>query len=147
MADVIADISPSDLLSRFRGQIFSARPGYPDVLLLKARDVDGGEWWFSTFYAKFSPSDPDAFLGKRIVAAEPQPDGGLNVGFSDGSRLDVLPVPLEPGEPGDDLETWHLLSPDGLALDYGPGDRWVLEALEQRPLNLTSPRRGGVRPR
>jgi hypothetical protein len=133
MATVVKDISPAELLSHFRGQVFSARPGYPEVLLLKVKDEAGGEWWFSTFYAEYSPSDPDVFLGKTIVAADVQPSGGLRVGFSDASRLDVKPIPLEPGESGDDLETWNLISPDGLVLDSGPGERWALKALGRPP--------------
>jgi hypothetical protein len=133
MALVAQNTSPADLLSRFRGQIFSSRPGYPEVLHLKLRDGAGGEWWLSTFYAEYSPSDPEIFLDKTVVTAEMEPSGGLTVGFSDGSRLDVRPIPLEPNESGDDLETWSLISPDGLIVDYGPGERSVLKTLGRPP--------------
>jgi hypothetical protein len=131
MATVIPDISPGELLKRFRGHIFSARPGYPDVLLLKLRDAGGDEWWFSTFYAEFSPSDPSWFMGKTVVAADVDPSGTLKVGFSDGSDLEVRPAPLDPDEPGDDLETWHLITPEDLALNYGPRGIWRLKRADE----------------
>jgi hypothetical protein len=126
MATVIPDISPSDLLEHFRGQILSARPGYPEVIHLKVRDADGGEWGFSTFYAEYSPEDPDFFPGKTVSSADLEPSGKLTIGFSDGSEFNVVPIPLEADEPGNDLETWHLFTPDGLALFYGPRGRWEL---------------------
>lgn len=133
MGSVTQDISPADLLSRFRGEIFSARPGYPEVLLLKVRDAECGEWWFSTFDAEFSPSDPEVFLGKTIVSADVQSSAKLVVGFSDGSQLEVAPVPLEPDERRDDLENWSLINPDGIVLEYGPGEKWALTALGHPP--------------
>jgi hypothetical protein len=127
MATVVRDITPAELLSRFRGEIFAADPGYPEVLLLKARDDHDGQWWFSSGYAEYSPSDPSVFMGKTIVSTAIHPDGGLTVGFSDGSSLEVRPIPLEPGESADDLETWSLIASDGLYIEYGPGERWAFE--------------------
>jgi hypothetical protein len=126
MASVISDLSPSDLVGRFRGTIFHAAPGYPEVIHLRAKDADGGEWWFSTFYAEYSPSEPDFFLGKTIVDAHLEPSAKLTLSFADGSEFQVVPGPFEPGESVKDLETWHLYSPDGIALYYGPGSRWEL---------------------
>jgi hypothetical protein len=141
MATVVKNVSPADLLSRFRGQVFAADPGYPEVLLLKVRDDEGGQWWFSTFYAEYSPSDPDAFLGKTVVAADQAPSGNLTVGFSDGSCLEVRPIPLEPGDSGVDLETWDLIAPDGLIVEYGPGERWTLKELGRPPGSFRAPGR------
>jgi len=141
MATVAQNFTPADLLRRFRGQIFAADPGYPEVLLLKARDAKGGEWWFSTGYAEYSPSDPGVFLGKTIVAAEIQSSGNLTVGFSDDSCLEVRPIPLPPGDSGDDLETWDLIAPDGLVVQYGPGERWALEELGRPPGSFRAPAR------
>lgn len=141
MATVVRDITPAELLSRFRGEIFEADPGYPEVLLLKVRDDEGGQWWFSSGYAEYSPSDPNVFLGKTVVSAHIHPSGGLTVGFSDGSTLEVRPPPLEPGESADDLETWDLIASDGLVIDYGPGERWSLEELGHPPGSLTRPAR------
>jgi hypothetical protein len=123
MAVVIKDTSAADLLGRFRGVVTSSRPGYPEVLLLTVEDANGGGWNFSTFDADFSPSDPDSFLGKTVVRAEIAPSNTLTIGFSDGSKLNVVPRPLRPGEADDDLENWFLLTPDGLALDFGPVGR------------------------
>lgn len=139
MATVVQNTSPADLIRRFRGQIFAADPGYPEVLLLKARDDEGGQWWFSSGYADYSPSDPAVFLGKKVVAAEIHPSGGLTAGFSDGSRLEVRPLPLPPGESGEDLETWDIIAPDGLIVTYGPGERWTLEELGRPPGSLRAP--------
>lgn len=141
MSTVVQNVSPADLLSRFRGQIIAADPGYPEVLLLKLRDDEGGEWWFSTLYAEYSPSDPEVFLGKTVVAADLRPSGNLTVDFSDGSRLEVRPIPLEPGDSGDDLETWNLIAPDGLIVEYGPGERWTLKALGRPPGSFRAQRR------
>jgi hypothetical protein len=126
MAVVIPDISAADLLSRFRGRIVSSKPGYPEVLLLSVEDAHGREWRFMTFDAEFSPSDPEVFLGKTIISADVAPSNTLTVGFSDGSDLTVVPRSLEPGEENDDLENWFLLTPDNLALDFGPAGRWRL---------------------
>jgi hypothetical protein len=133
MATVVRDITPAELLSRFRGKIFAADPGYPEVLLLKVRDDEGGQWWFSSGYAEYSPSDPSTFLGKTVVEAEIHPSGGLTVGFTDGSSLEIRPIPLEPGESPDDLETWDLIASDGLVIEYGPGERWAFEDLGRPP--------------
>lgn len=126
MASVTPDLSPSDLVGRFRGTIFHAAPGYAEVIHLRLKDSDGAEWWFSTFYADYSPSNPEFFPGRTIIDVDLERSGKLTLQFSDGSEFKVTPGPLEPGEPVDDLETWHLYSPDGLALYYGPGPRWEL---------------------
>jgi hypothetical protein len=52
MATVITDLSPSDLLGRFRGTVTDAAPGYPEVIHLDVRDAHGGDWSFSTFNAE-----------------------------------------------------------------------------------------------
>ncbi len=43
--------------------------------------------------------------------------------FSDDSEFEVHP---EPEEPDDDLWTWHLLTPDGLSLQFRPRGHWTL---------------------
>jgi hypothetical protein len=97
------------------------------VIQLQARDAEGGEWWFSTFDAEFSPKEPEVLLGKSIIDTDLELSGKLTISFSDGSRLVVDPIPLEPGEPDDDLENWHLFTPDGLVLNYGPEGRWEIK--------------------
>ena len=126
MAVVIPDISATDLLSRFRGRIVSAKPGYPEVLLLSVIDADGGEWGFMTFDADFSPSNPDVFLNRTIISAQVAPSNTLTIGFSDGSELTVVPRELAPGEEDEDIENWFLMTPDNQALDFGPVGIWRL---------------------
>jgi hypothetical protein len=139
MAVVVPNTSPADLLRRFRGTIFDAAPGYPDVILFQARDAEGDDWWFSTFYAEFSPKEPALLLGKSIIDTGLESSGRLTISFSDGSRFVVDPIPLQPGEPDDDLENWHLFTPDELVLTYGPEGRW-----EIKPCGY--PGRGAARP-
>lgn len=128
MTTVALDLSPADLLDRFRGTIVGAAPGYPEVIHLRAEDADGDQWRFSTFHADYSPSDPTFFVGKTIADVTQESSGKLTMAFSDGTEFAVLPGPLEPDESGADLETWHLITPDGLALWYGPRGRWQLSS-------------------
>jgi hypothetical protein len=127
MAVVVPNTSPTNLLGRFRGTIFDAAPGYPDVIIFQARDAEGGEWWFSTFYAEFSPREPKVLLGKSIIDTDLDPSGKLTISFSDGSSFIAVPIPLQPGEPDDDLENWHLFTPDDFVLNYGPEGRWEIK--------------------
>ncbi len=123
MAAEAPDLSPADLLGRMRGEIVYAATGHPDVIHFKLKDADGGEWSFSTFYAEYSPSDPEFFLGKTIVDVDFEPSGRLAMRFSDGTEFNVLP---EPEGPDDELTTWRLLTPDGLALWFRPRGLWNL---------------------
>jgi hypothetical protein len=126
MAVVNPNISAAELLRRFRGRVVGSEPGYPEVLLLTVADAQGGEWEFCTFDADYSPSDPDVFLDKVIVDAEIAASNTLTISFSDGSELNVVPRPLEPGEEDDDLENWYMLTPDNRTLNFGPVGRWRL---------------------
>jgi Family of unknown function (DUF6188) len=123
MATVIPDLSPSDLLSRLRGMIVDAAPGYPEVIHLDVKDENGAVWGFSTWYAEFSPTDPELLLGKTVVDVDFERSGKLTMRFSDGGEFNVSP---EPEEPDDELETWTLLTPDGLALRFRPRGLWDL---------------------
>jgi hypothetical protein len=123
MATVIPGLSPADLLARLRGTIIDAAPGYPEVIHLNVRDAKGDVWRFSTFYAEYSPSDPEFFRGKTLVDVDLEPSGKLTMRFADGSEFNVLP---EPEEPDDRLMTWLLLTPDGLSLRFRPRGRWEL---------------------
>lgn len=130
MAVVIPDITPAELLRRFRGVVTSSRPAYPDVLHIDVMDAEGAVWWFGTFEATYSPSDPEVFLGKTVTDAELDvPSGRLTIGFSDHSELTVTPIALPPDEVDEDIESWNLFTPEGLVLNYGPGEHWVVEAL------------------
>jgi Family of unknown function (DUF6188) len=124
MAVVIPYTFPTDLLGRFRGRVFQARPAYPEVLHFKVRDAAGGEWWFGTQEAEWSPTDPDGLLDKTVVGADlDESSGTLTIGFSDGSEFTVLP---DHEGADDDLEAWELFTPEGLVLTYGPRGRWQL---------------------
>ena len=135
MATVIPDLSPADLLGCLRGTIVDAAPGYPEVIHLNVEDGDGAVWGFSTWYAEFSPVDPEALLGKMVVDVGFERSGKLTMKFSDGSEFNVR---SEPEGPDDELSTWQLLTPDGLSLRFRPRDRWTL--------GLASDVVGSVRP-
>lgn len=123
MTTVIPDLSPTDLLSRFRGTIVDAAPGYPEVIHIRVKDGDGAVWRFSTWYAEFSPTDPELLLGNTVVEVDFERSGKLTMRFSDGDEFNVRP---EPEGPDDELSTWSLLTPDGLSLQFRPRDRWTL---------------------
>jgi hypothetical protein len=123
MAIAIPNLSPADLLGRFRGTIVRAAPGYPEVIHLTLEDAKGDHWHFSTFYAEFSPSDPEFFPGKAVIDVDFKRSGRLTMQFADGSKFDVLP---EPEEPDDELSTWDLSTPDGLFLRFRPRGLWDL---------------------
>lgn len=123
MAIAIPDISPAELLSRIRGTIIRAAPGYPEVIHLRIEDGEGAIWRFSTFYCEFSPSDPDFFVGKVVVDIQFDRSGRLRMLFADASEFNVLP---EPEEPDDELSTWDLITPDGLSLEFRPRGLWTL---------------------
>ena len=106
MTAVIAELSPVDLLARFRGEVVCSRPAYPDVLQLHVRDAKGDLWRFLTFEATFVPPTPDVFVGMIVVAADIDlPSGKVKIGFSDGSSLGVVPFDLKPDEIDDNYET------------------------------------------
>ncbi len=124
MPIVIPDISPADLLARFRGPVLDARLTYPERVHFEVKDVHGGEWCLATWDADYLPSDPEVLHGKTVVSADLEDRSGtLSIGFSDGSAFRVIP---DPYEPGDELEHWELFTPEGLVLHYGPGSRWRL---------------------
>lgn len=130
MAVVTPDTFPVEILSRFRGQIIDARPAYPEVLHLKVRDANGGEWWLATQEAKWSPGDPDFFVGKIVTDADLDDQSGqLTVKFSDGSVFAVLP---DHEGAHDDLEAWELFTPERTILTYGPRGRWLLGRFDNR---------------
>jgi hypothetical protein len=124
MALVIPDISPAELLTRFRGTVIDVRPAYPETIHLEVLDADDGVWRLCTSDAGYSPSDPDLLRGRVIVAVEHEgPLGDLTVGFSDGSSFEVT---VEPQTREDDPFNWMLFTPEGLVLEWGPGESWRL---------------------
>lgn len=118
------DISPANLLRSMRGSIVDARVAYPDVLHVEVRDSLGDLWRLATQDARWSPSDPTRLVGRSIedvvIDAE---TGELRCMLSDGSLLDVRPAAVEAE---DDPPSWELVSPTGIALQFGPGLRWQI---------------------
>jgi hypothetical protein len=127
MALVIPDISPDELLSRFRGPVTKAHPAYPETIQVQVTDAGGGKWWFVTWDAGYSPSDPEALVGRAVIGADfDEPTGRLTVALSDGSFFEARPAPQEDETP-DDPAYWQLFTPEGLVLNWGPCRRWKLK--------------------
>jgi hypothetical protein len=129
MATVVAlDASPANLLSSMRGSIVDARIAYPSVLHVEVRDPRGDIWRLATQDAEWSPSDPAQLLGRSIddVAIDGE-TGELRCLLSDGS---VFHAGLTAIEAEDDQPNWELVSPDGIALEFGPGFRWQISGAD-----------------
>lgn len=121
---IALDSSPANVLPGFRGQIVAADIAFPDVLHLEVRDENGQIWKLATQDARWSPQAPAALTGRSIVAANiDESSGRLSCELSDGSELMVTPG-ARVGE--DDPPNWELISPYGIALEFGPGMRWQI---------------------
>lgn len=132
MASAVAlDASPVTVLRSMRGPVIRARLAYPDVLHVEVRDPVGGIWRLATQDAEFSPADPGALLGKSVEDAEiDAASGELRLKLSGAETLAVAP---SRGEAPDDPPSWELITPDGLALEFGPGLRWQISSADGRP--------------
>jgi hypothetical protein len=125
MATVIPKVSPAELLARVRGIVEDVHPAYPETIHVEVRDGAGDLWRFATHDASYSPSEPEALIGKSVVTADlVGPLGNLTLGFSDGTSFRVT---VEPQEAPDDPVNWRLYTPEGLVLRWGPGDSWALK--------------------
>jgi hypothetical protein len=94
------------------------------VLHVEVRDPDGALWRLATQDADWTPSDPAALLNHSVERADlDENNGELRLDLSGGSSLKVMPGVHEAE---DDPPNWKLLTPDGLALVFGPGGRWQL---------------------
>jgi hypothetical protein len=124
------DASPVNILRSLRGSIVDVRMAYPQVLHVKVRDSAGGLWRLATQDAEWSPADPKRLVGRSVDRAEIDEETGvLRCKLSDGSLLSVLPGALETG---DDPPNWELITPNGLALEFGPGLRWEIASADAR---------------
>ncbi len=123
MATVVAlDASPLNLLHSLRGTIVNARLAYPDVLHVEVRDENGDLWRLATQDADWSPADPARLVGRSIDSADiDRQTGELRCRLSDRVALDIKPAAVEAT---DDPPNWELITPTGLALEFGPGMRW-----------------------
>jgi hypothetical protein len=132
MATVVAlDASPATVLRSMRGAIVDAHVAYPDVLHVEIQDSAGELWRLATQDADWSPSDPKALVNRSIDDAEiDEKSGELRCKLSDGSLLDVKPAKREAN---DDPPNWELITPDGVALEFGPGVRWQISGADAPP--------------
>lgn len=130
MTSVVLDASPANVLRSMRGSIADARTAYPQVLHVEIRDSAGGLWRLATQNAEWSPQDPSKLVGRSVDDARIDAETGeLSCRLSDGSSLTVLPGEREDS---DDPPTWELITPDGLALEFGPGVRWQIASADAR---------------
>ncbi len=131
---VALDTSPTTVLRSMRGAIVDARKAYPEVLHVELQDSEGGIWRLATQDAQWSPSDPNHLLGLSIDDASIDPGTAeLRCHLSDGSVLDIKPADREAA---DDPPYWELISPAGIALEFGPGVRWQISGSD----TITVPR-------
>ena len=113
-----------------RGSILDARIAYPQVLHVEVRDSAAGRWLLATQDADWSPADPGDLVGQSISDAEiDERTGELRCKLSNGTSLTVLPGRRDAG---DDPPSWELITPDGLALEFGPGVRWQIASADAR---------------
>lgn len=129
MATVVAlDASPVNVLRSMRGAIVDARIAFPDVLHVEIRDTRGELWRLATQDAEWSPADPEQLIGRSVEdAGIDEETGELRCMLSDGSTFDVKPTAAEAK---DDPPNWELISPGGIALEFGPGVRWQISGAD-----------------
>lgn len=128
--------SLASLLRSLRGEIVTARLGYPEVLHLNIRDPAGDDWHLATQDAEWSPADPAGLVGQIISSAEiDEKSRELRCKLADGSVFSVLPAKQEAD---DDPPNWELLAPGGVFLEYGPGPRWQIGDADVPPMGHRS---------
>jgi hypothetical protein len=111
-----------------RGVIVDARIAYPDVLHVEIRDSRGDLWRLATQDAEWSPADPGQLIGRSVKDADIDDETGeLRCRLSDGSLFGVKPTAAEAE---DDPPNWELISPGGIALEFGPGVRWQISGAD-----------------
>lgn len=129
-APVPLDASPLNILHPMRGPIVDARIAYPEVLHVEIKDSAGGLWQLATQDADWSPSDPAELVGRSVADADIDAETGeLRCKLSDGSSLEVKPGAREVE---DDLPMWELITPSGVALEFGPRVRWQIASADSR---------------
>lgn len=125
MTIVVAEkASLASLLRSLRGEIVDARPAYPEILHVEIRDPDGDLWLMATQDAEWSPVDPAVLVGQTIESSEiDEKTGELRCHLANGSVFAIRPAEQEAD---DDPCNWELITPGGVALEYGPGPRWQI---------------------
>jgi hypothetical protein len=124
---VAQEASLSSVLSSMRGTIVDARLGHPEVLHLEIRDPDGDVWRLVTQDADWSPHDPAELTGRSIEGVEVGDRGDLRCALSGDSVFAVTPGG---SESQDDPPYWELITPGGVALEFGPGARWQISSAD-----------------
>ncbi len=128
--------SLASLLRSLRGEIVTARLGYPEVLHLNIRDSAGDHWHLATQDAEWSPADPAGLVGQTINSTEiDEKSRELRCHLANGSVFAVQPAEQESA---DDPPNWELLSPGGVFLEYGPGPRWHIGDADVPPMGPNS---------
>lgn len=128
--------SLASLLRSLRGEIVTARLGYPEVLHLNIRDSAGDDWHLATQDAEWSPADPTGLVGQIINHAEiDEKSRELRCYLANG---DVFAVQPAEQESADDPPNWELLSPGDVFLEYGPGSCWHIGDADVPPMGPDS---------
>jgi hypothetical protein len=125
MTIVVAEkASLESLLRSLRGEIVDARPAYPEILHVEIRDSDGDLWRLATQDADWSPVEHSVLVGQTIERSEiDEKTGELRCHLASGAVFAVQPAEQEAP---DDPCNWELITPGGVALEYGPGSRWQI---------------------
>ena len=137
MTIVVAEkASLESLLRSLRGEIVDARPAYPEILHVEVRDSDGDLWRLATQDADWSPVDHSVLIGETIEGSEiDEKTGELRCHLASGAVFAVQPAEQEAP---DDPCNWELITPGGVALEYGPGSRWQISDANTPPVGRNS---------
>lgn len=137
MTIVVAEkASLESLLRSLRGEIVDARPAYPEILHVEIRDSDGDLWRLATQDADWSPVDHSVLIGETIEGSEiDEETGELRCHLASGAVFAVQPAEQEAP---DDPCNWELITPGGVALEYGPGSRWQISDANAPPVGRNS---------
>ena len=121
---IALDSSPTTIVRRLHGLIVSMRTAYPEILHIEVDDRAKGRWRLASWDADLSTVVPETLKGRSIERAEI--DGGtgeLRLVLAGDSTFSISPDKhSSPGDP----PSWELITPDGLALVFGPGLRWQI---------------------
>ncbi len=120
MAPGVGTATPlGPLFTSITGSIESVRATYPDSLSLDIRDRYGNTWQLSILDSRWSPLDTNSLEGKQVQGAVlAERTGQLDLELSDGTVFRISPNPIESA---DDPPNWDLITPNGWAVEYGPG--------------------------
>lgn len=111
--------APTEIAIWMQGTIANAQIAHPDVLHIEFLDPAGERWFLATQDAEWSPTDPAQLVGHSIESTDLDPASGtLRLRLSGGLELAITPGARESD---DDPPNWELFSPNGGAIEFGPG--------------------------